>query len=559
VQSDLEPRSPAEAAFLADVSGPGFTLIGDGGPPDNGATEPTVRADLIRAVLMREAGAPRLHEKGLRLGGALITGVLDLEGCRIGADIRLADCRFEAALVMRSCLLDSLLLDGSILSGLLAEKLEARGGVYLRGTTIEGLATLRGAQLGGGLVADGATLTRPDGDALMADGLEARGGFLLRGAQVRGTVSLVGARLGGDVDATGADIAITSGDAIRADGVETRGDLLLRRVCVTGRASLTGAAIGGDVDLSGGRFDAPGADAVILNRAVIGGALFLRDGARVNGLLNLNGTSVDALVDAPESWPKAGDIALNRFLYQGFLTATSDAALRLDWLARQSPARWGESFWPQPYEQLAAVLRASGQGADARRVLMVKERLQRRARRAQTRPWLARVGLWWIDGLLRVAVGYGLRPLRAALWLFLLWMTGVAVFAAAEQSAAVRPSPAFVVRAPEWVLCGAESGAMVDLASTGERRAGLAGPGESQLDCWRRRPEAQAYTKFNPWMFAFDKLLPGSATGQTDVWELDTRTPLGAVAKRTGHALSILGGALGLLAIAGFSGIVRSD
>lgn len=555
----FDPLTPAEQAVLAEVSYSGFTRIGDGALPPPEAPERVVRAALLRLVLTRADGMPLLHEKGLRLGGAIIAGPLDLEGCRIAADVRLADCRFEAALVLRSASLDSLLLDGSTLPGLLAEKLEARGGLYLRSVTIKGPVDFRGARLGGALVADGAVLVRPNDTALAADDIEARGGLLLRGADVRGVVALGGARLSGDLDVTGGSIANAGSDALRAEGLAVRGDVLLRRSNIEGRILLTGARIGGDVDLGGGAFAAPGGDALVLNRASVAGALMIREGATISGLLNLNGTSVDALVDAPESWPPPGDLALNRFLYKGFLSAPSDAAVRLDWLSRQSPHRWGEDFWPQPYEQLAAVLAESGHGVDARRVLVEKERLQRRARRARTRPWVKRGLLWITDSLLRITIGYGRRPLRAFLWLALLWLAGVALFTAVEDADALRPAPVVAVRSPEWVLCGAEANARLALPSLGDARPGLARPGESQLACWRRQPEAQAFTKFNAWMFALDTLLPGVNSGQTEAWAPDTRTSIGAAAKSVAHALTVLGWALGLLAVAGFSGIVRSD
>ena len=69
-----------------------------------------------------------------------------------------------------------------------------------------------------------------------------------------------------------------------------------------------------------------------------------------------------------------------------------DAETRLDWLSRQTPERWGEDFWPQPYEQLAAVLGEMGHDEDKRRVLIEKERLSRRARRARARNGCAERG-----------------------------------------------------------------------------------------------------------------------------------------------------------------------
>ena len=91
-----------------------------------------------------------------------------------------------------------------------------------------------------------------------------------------------------------------------------------------------------------------------------------------------------------------------------------------------------------------------------------------------------------------------------------------------------------------------------------ENRPGLAGPGESQLDCYLRQPEAAAYPAFNPLMFAVDALLPAVDTGQRGFWSPDTRTPVGAVVKGVVYLLTLSGWVLGLLAVAGVSGLVRS-
>jgi hypothetical protein len=275
-------------------------------------------------------------------------------------------------------------------------------------------------------------------------------------------------------------------------------------------------------------------------------------------MVNLNGTSVDALIDAAECWPKAGHLALNRFLYKGFLSGPTDAQARLDWLSRQSAAHWGEDFWPQPYEQLAAVLEDSGHGDDAQRVLIAKERLQRRARRRRATPAPWRAALWLTDGLLKLTVGYGRRPLLATVWLLLFWLAGGVALTATQAQEALRPNVPVVLRSAEWVLCGVPRGTPLALPSVGASRAGLAAPGESQLACYLRQPEAAAYPKFNPWMFALDAILPALDTGQATAWVPDVRHPAGYAAKAFTYLLTVVGWALSLLAVAGFSGLVRA-
>ncbi|MGF1658369.1 MAG: hypothetical protein ACFCUS_03000 [Rubrimonas sp.] len=553
----FEPLSPAERAVIADVASGAMTRLG-AAPPEPDARERVVRAELLRLLLLGGPGVPRMHEKGMRISGALIEGPLDLEGCRLGWDLHLADCRFDSALVLRSAALGSLLLDGSQAPGLWASGLETRGHAHLRAVAVDGPVDVSGARIGGALTADGARIERPGGVALFAEGIEARGGMLLRGAEIRGTVALPGARIGADLDLTGARIEAARDDALRAQSVKVDLDLILRRASLTGRCALTGAHVGGDADFEGCAISAPGDDALSLNRARVDGMLILRGEARIEGLLNLNATSVEALVDAPDSWPGPGDLAINRFLYNAFLNGPTDAPRRLDWLERQSPERWGEDFQPQPYEQAAAVLAATGHGEDAQSVMVAKERLQRRARRRRASPWAWRAFLWFSDGLLRITLSYGRRPLRAFLWLAMFWGIGVAMFSAAEFAGALRPAPVVAQRSPEWVLCGATAAERVELPSLGLARAGIAAPGQTQLDCYLGQPEAASFQQFNAWMYSLDVILPAAETGQLDAWAPDQRHPLGALAQASAYALTVIGWALSLLAVAGFSGIVRA-
>ena len=88
--------SPAEVTLIEGIGNGTFDRVGRGGLPCGRRRRGSVRADLIRFLLLGGPGAPVMHEKGLRLSGAWITGPLDLEGCRVPRDIGLLDCRFEA-------------------------------------------------------------------------------------------------------------------------------------------------------------------------------------------------------------------------------------------------------------------------------------------------------------------------------------------------------------------------------------------------------------------------------------------------------------------------------
>src|ERR1700733_5239589 len=167
--ADFQPLQPAEVRVVAGLGSGDFNRIGNGFCPTGNDPSRIVRAELLRLLILGGGGDDfRLHEKGLRLSGAEVTGILDLEGCRIPRDIALTDCRFGASPVLRSAVIDNLFLDGSALPGLQAERLEARGGLSICSATVDGEIRLRGARVGGNIEADGAKIAAPDGFAIDA-------------------------------------------------------------------------------------------------------------------------------------------------------------------------------------------------------------------------------------------------------------------------------------------------------------------------------------------------------------------------------------------------------
>jgi hypothetical protein len=359
------------------------------------------------------------------------------------------------------------------------------------------------------------------------------------------------------MDCRGMVLTRLEGVALNADALEARGNVALRSVNITGEARLLGVRVGGDLDCAGAVFARPDGDALQLGRAVVEGGFFLRDGAKVEGTLDMTGATIGTLHDDAAAWPAKGDLLVNRCQYEGFIDGPVDARTRLDWLSRQSPERYGEDFWPQPYEQLASVFRGMGHDEDARAVLIEKEKLQRAARRARTAaPWWRAV-LAAKDGLLAITVAYGRQPLLAFLWLAVFWLAGVGVFAVANEKGALKPNSPVVLRSPEWTQCRMPRTAERTLASQDVVR-GRAEPGQSQLDCFRSQFEMLSYPEFNPWMFSLDTLFPVFEIGQKEFWRPDPVQPWGQVTIGYYYFESIVGWALSLLAVAGFSGLVKS-
>ncbi|TVP74301.1 MAG: hypothetical protein EA339_00625 [Rhodobacteraceae bacterium] len=500
--------------------------------PDGPSDAVTLRATFLRYLALGGCDACQLPETGLLVWGAHIFGDekhsedtkgLDFEGATLPHDLGLVFCHIPDPIILRSAKVKNLFLHGSVVKAAIkADRLQAEGGVFLREAKLAGKVQLLGARLGSNLDCDGAAL-QAKGEALICDRMQVEGSVFLRGAKITGEVRLLGARLGGDLDCDGAELQ-AKGTALICDG------------------------------------------------AKIAGAFFLRGGATVSGCIDLTDATFGSICDDPACWPP--ELILNRCRYGAFQgnDAPMDSDMRLKWLALQKPKKYGQDFWPDPYEHCAKVLREMGHGAEATKILIEKERLQRKARQERLyrdleqareewtnspeenstnisaesdtgkllrlRLHLTLIAIW--DGITGFFVGYGRKPFDAV-WrgLIPLWIVGTFVFANAERHGAIKPNLPQIQLNPAWVSCAADQ--------------------RGQLDCFLNHPDAASYPRFNAFIYSADTLIPVVSLEMQSYWIPDDRSDRGMLARGYLWFHIAMGWALTLLTVAGFSGLIKTD
>jgi hypothetical protein len=274
----------------------------------------TVRAEVIRNILIgRLVDDP--DPRGVRLAGAHITGMLDLDGARCNLGLDLQQCWLDRPITARYAQLPQLILSGSRMPALDAEGLQVDGSVLLSGIRITGDnqaggIRLYGARVGGDLNCDGAQLHNKTGPALCAEGLQVeqavflRAGFEATGAGLAGAVRLLGARIS-RLECDGAKLRNDSGPALRSDSIVVDQRLFLRDgfeatgVGRLGAVRLNGARIG-LLLCDGGKLrndsgPALFAEAMLVERGVFLRAGFEATGAGDDGAVRLPGARISRL------------------------------------------------------------------------------------------------------------------------------------------------------------------------------------------------------------------------------------------------------------------------
>ncbi|MET9291700.1 oxidoreductase [Streptomyces sp. NPDC003077] len=426
--------------------------------------ERSVRARVLALLLLEGPPAQPGRVSALKLTGAYITDTLDLAGGTVKPFVELRDCRFEREVVLPESQFTTLRMVGCAIPRLEAARLHTEGDLHLSRCVVRAGIRLTDAHVGTDLLLN-QTVTYKDrqGRSLMADGMtvaqdfqaemmESYGEVSLRGATIGVSLSLRGSRLSNPYGRwalnapqltvertlylTSAGLAGSPYSAITGTTPQygiahtpTRGTRMHRFEC-EGGMRLDDGRFGDAVDFEQARVTMEGGQEMSLRRIQTPELRFLCERPE-HGRVVLSGARVVNLVDKAASWPGLGGLYMAGFAYENLIPrGPFPLARRLEWVAAATP-----EYAPEPYEMLAASMRASGEDSDAREVLLAKQR-----RRRETLPLAGKA--WGV--LQDWTVAYGYRPGRAAVWMGILWAMGVLYFS-------LNPPRALQAgQAPQW-------------------------------------------------------------------------------------------------------------
>lgn len=615
-----QPLNDAETHLVAMCAVGEMAIFGDE-LPTAGNDQNTIRATLIRHILLGGCAKVPVHPKGVQIVGAWIKGVLDLEACDSQLDLALLSCTICEQPVLRDARLGAVMLPGCAVPGLNAHRLKVVRGILLnKGFKSSGAVDLSSAKIGGALVCDGGRFDGAGGVALNCNAMTVGADIFLRnGFVTTGQVNLTGAQITGQLDCSGGRFDGADGMALQCNAMTVGADVFLRNGFVaTGQVNLVRAQITGQLSCIGGRFD--GADGMTLNcdAMTVGADVLLRDGFVATGQVNLRGAQiggnlmcskaefqgvlgcegmvvgggtywqnvttppsvidltdahVGALRDDVGSWQGCLPV-LNGFRYDRIISEVS-VADRLAWLAGKferpieaavqmngAPLPWlvgagAKKFDPQPYSQLAIVLRAQGNADGAARVLVEREKRLRRAGylRAQAALDGSAAAVWPsilamlkrpFDGLFGLVFGYGHQPVRALVAVLVIWVLCFWLYGAAYNAGQMAPNSDVVLTSEAWLKAADEGCDKVKEADC-----------EMPLSLWLASNTATDYETFSRGLYALDLFVPLDALGQESAWAPSKdRGALGWWAYYLRWAVQMSGWIITAVAAAALTGVI---
>ncbi|MBV8771224.1 MAG: hypothetical protein JO166_02670 [Deltaproteobacteria bacterium] len=355
--------------------------VNDAAKAESWGKERTVRADLLAWLLSDSEASKLVHPSGVGLAAARIVGKLDLSYLEVVHPLTLLDCSIPEGIDFSYAQVNSIDLRRSWTG------------------TIDGDQSLVHGDLD-------LWLGRYDSISLFR-------------AQIGGNLDLRSSHLVGDPPLFAVQATI-NGDIVLHEGVTTGGliDLSLIR-------------IGQSLSVNDAQFTGDKKNGLNADRAIIGGTLYWVGISKTpNTVLDLSDAHATSLWDDEQSWPSPGHLYLDGFVYDGFAGGPADGVSRLRWLRLQPVALQAE---PEPYRQLAQVLRHDGREEGAVQAQIARENARARYGGTTIPSWL------WLETL-RVTIGYGYRPLRALWWILGFVLLGALLFRWGYRAGLITPT-----------------------------------------------------------------------------------------------------------------------
>jgi hypothetical protein len=470
--------------------------------------------------------------KGIVADGVTVRGPLFVKNVKSSGAIRLVGATVDGNLDCSGTILDvtdaSLILDGARFrcSVFLHAGFKSTGEIRMLNAQIGGDLGFDGAQLtgmGNALSLDKVVI---EGGMSLSDGFQSSGSIRLLGCQISGDLNCTGALI------TAEGIALNLATANIQGHLYLCSDLRRsppRHFRSSGQVCLHSARIGNSVDCTGAVFTRA-VTSILLEEANVGGSVYISDGFESFGRVEfhgaklhrdlvcegatllalycakmelsgeliwtsiknpkqtslwLNGATIRNIRDDRESWPGPGGLHLDGLTYQDLTLQDARTPInrernelgrkqkvnvldRISWLNLQTV---GEIIEPQPWMQLANLLKGRGELEDSKRVIFEMRRHQAGSSWLPFRWWKAHLEMEPFKILISILI-------LATLGSFVFWYAGI--------------------------------------------KGAMAPTSKEAYSAWSKgEPYNVAYPRFNPIIYSLENGLPLVKLGQDEKWAPD--------------------------------------
>lgn len=395
-----------------------------------------------------------------------------------------------------------------------------QGNVFLNsGFESQGEVNFASAQITGGLDCSKGKFINENKSALICSHLKIQENvFLNDGFESIGKVNFGSAQLGGSLICSKGQFSNENGDALNCDKVKIQGSVFLNNGFESkGKVNFVSAQIESNLLCSKGKFTNENGDALSCNSAKIQGNVFFAKGFFVTGSLVFTASKIGKISISSTiiirgnclfSSVKVDTISITKINYNedrlkknGFGKLTLDGleynhllGENLDSLTFKKWLKKMPEFMPQPYKQLAKVLRNMGHNRDADEIMIeynniITEKSDNKF-------------ITILRQIYGKTAGYGYKPMRVLKTMAMIWVFCGTFFLGVSKVAVFAPSDPLVFQKKETYACNVNANGtpILSIFNWSDYNSTNNWVANTNLD--------GEYSTFSPYWYSLDILLP---------------------------------------------------
>ena len=464
----------------------------------------------------------KIDPKGIQFSGAYISGIFDFSFCSTDLPFKFKNSIFEKEINLSDSSIRVLNLRESKVFGINAQGLICQGDVFLKdGFESTCKVDFISAQIGASLDCENGKFYYENDRALICNGAKIKGAvFLKNGFEAKGEVNFGSSNIG-SLECTGGKF-LNEKTALSFNSAKINGMVYLNNSFESnGEIDFISAEILGSLDCGNGKFNSKLFEKALNFEGVkVNKSVFLNDNFEVNGIIDfgysqirntlelsnlkvkgnfiLTSAKINIIWIDDNFWEKKdfGNLQLDGLEYNHLSGKSVDSKILLNWFEKMPKE---DNFKPQPYKQLAKVLRNMGHYNEAEDV-MIEYNNQFIKKDCCLLGFIFKL-------LYGFTAGYGYKPMRVIFTMFVIWLSCGLFYQKMADVAVFAPSNPLIFQYKEYKVKIADNGTSIEDFFNSENYK--CEKKESECNNWTKSQVLQGeYTTFSPYWYSLDILLP---------------------------------------------------
>lgn len=521
--SDMKP---AERRLLEACQKGEFFFLGEKLPTEK-TVDNEIRGEFLRALILsnnqeiEEDGEKyilKIDPLGIMFSGIYISGEFDFSFCKTNISFKFVNSFFENEINLSASEIEFLNLKGCVVKSINGRGLICKLDIYLENFSSSGVIDFGSALIDGSIKCSNGKFRNETSKTLNFDKAKIQGSvFLDNHFESLGEVSFQAAKIGSNLECNNGKFINENLKALDCNQAEIGGSVFLdKNFMVKGEVNFNSAQIESNIQCGRGKIINPDGFALYFGDAKISGNVLFKDELHiegnisftsieinkcvifsdiyVKGIFDFTSAKINIIEEIKNFWEKEDfkELHLDGLEYNHLSGVNLDSITLINWLSKMP------KFKPQPYKQLAKILRNMGHHEDANNI-MIKYNDELRKKDFLT---CDRLFISILKCVYGKTAGYGYKPMSVIKWMSIVWLLCSLFYWNASKVAVFAPNNPLVFQKKDCYECHVEENgtAWSDFFKYSKYNS---------TNNWILNKNLDGeYTTFNPFMYSLDVILP---------------------------------------------------